>query len=79
MARDKSKQAVFVDVPVTRENTLLHQGLGIPSLPYAHIYHPEMGLVEEMSFTRKHVADVMEILDTYIQGFCSLPPNIFDV
>jgi thiol-disulfide isomerase/thioredoxin len=28
----------FVEVPVTKDNAYLHQGLGIPSLPFAHIY-----------------------------------------
>merc|ERR1712151_490958 len=30
----------FVDVPITDQNVDLHQGLGIPSIPYGHIYIP---------------------------------------
>merc|ERR1712151_1467604 len=30
----------FVDVPITDKNVDLHQGLGIPSIPYGHIYIP---------------------------------------
>ena len=40
--------ALFVDVPVTPANANLHQGLGVPSLPYGHIYQPGLGLVEEL-------------------------------
>lgn len=43
----------FVEVPVTETNANLHQGLGIPSLPYSHIYHPDGGLVQELKMTKK--------------------------
>jgi len=29
----------FVEVPLTKENAYMHKGLGIPSLPFAHIYY----------------------------------------
>ena len=31
---------VFLDVPVTESNSNLHQGLGIESVPFGHVYHP---------------------------------------
>lgn len=68
MARENNGRALFVEVPVNNKNSLLHQGLGIPSLPYAHIYHPEDGLIEELSFTRKTVSDFAAKLATYLQG-----------
>jgi thiol-disulfide isomerase/thioredoxin len=37
---------VFVDVAVTESNASIHQGLGVPSLPYGHIYHPKAGLIK---------------------------------
>jgi hypothetical protein len=49
----KYPDVIFVDVPVTNENANLHQGLGVPSLPFGHIYHPAAGLVEELRLTRK--------------------------
>lgn len=55
----------FVDVPVSSKNASLHQGLGVSSLPYLHIYHPTLGLVHEQKFTRPHVAQVQEKLQTY--------------
>lgn len=71
MAHEKSQHAVFVDVPLTAANSPLHQGFNIPSLPYVHIYHPNVGLVEEHSFTRKNVPFVLQKLEDYINGWCS--------
>lgn len=67
IARDYVGRAVFVEVPVNNKNSLLHQGLGIPSLPYAHIYHPQTGLVDELSFTRKNVSDLARKLAVYLE------------
>jgi hypothetical protein len=53
---------VFVDVPVTQENAVIHQGLGVPSLPFGHIYHPQAGLVEELKLTRQHIQDFEDAL-----------------
>jgi len=37
----------FVEVPLTKENAYLHKGLGVSSLPFAHVYynadHPDNG------------------------------------
>ena len=68
----KYPDTLFVDVPVTGQNAKLHQGLGVPSLPYGHIYHPQAGLVEELKLTRKHVADFDRRLESYITGQCDL-------
>lgn len=62
----------FVEVPLTKENAFLHEGLGIPSLPYGHIYHPQAGLVEEHKIKKKEFADFAHILDTYSQGECQV-------
>ena len=63
---------VFVDVPVSERNAVVHQGLGVPSLPYAHIYHPEAGLVEEHKLTRKDIAEFRHVLQTYLDGSCDI-------
>lgn len=68
----KFPNVVFVDVPVTDENTNLHQGLGVTSLPFGHIYHPSGGLVEESRFTRKHLSDFARKLQSYVAGSCEL-------
>lgn len=64
--------ALFIDVPVTPDNANLHQGLGVPSLPYAHIYHPISGLVEEAKISKKHFPNFARSLKFYVQGVCSI-------
>jgi thiol:disulfide interchange protein len=62
----------FVQVPVTETNMNLHQGLGVPSTPYVHLYHPEGGLIEEQKLTRKHLGGFHKLLEDYETGSCSL-------
>lgn len=62
----------FVDVPVTPDNANLHQGLGVPSLPYIHIYHPTGKLVEELKISRKHFAFFVKTLKTYVEEKCDI-------
>eukprot|EP00429_Kryptoperidinium_foliaceum_P003990 CAMPEP_0176024666 /NCGR_PEP_ID=MMETSP0120_2-20121206/12056_1 /TAXON_ID=160619 /ORGANISM="Kryptoperidinium foliaceum, Strain CCMP 1326" /LENGTH=226 /DNA_ID=CAMNT_0017357845 /DNA_START=221 /DNA_END=901 /DNA_ORIENTATION=+ len=65
----------FVECPVTKENAYLHEGLGVPSLPFGHIYHPEAGLVEEQKINKHVFSDFKKVLRTYAQGEC---PITFD-
>jgi thiol-disulfide isomerase/thioredoxin len=60
----------FVEVPLTQENAYLHKGLGIPSLPFAHVYHPEAGLLEERKLNKNVFADFEKVLKTYVDGEC---------
>lgn len=60
----------FVECPVTKDNAYLHKGLGIPSLPFGHIYHPEAGLVEERKINKHVFEDFQKVLWTYAQGEC---------
>mmetsp|Transcript_5062 Transcript_5062/g.12820 ORF Transcript_5062/g.12820 Transcript_5062/m.12820 type:complete len:377 (-) Transcript_5062:208-1338(-) len=62
----------FVEVPVTKDNTYLHRGLGVPSLPYGHIYHPTGGLVEEMKISKHHFGNFQQILAEYVDGQCQV-------
>lgn len=62
----------FVQCPVTKDNAYLHEGLGIPSLPYGHIYHPEVGLVEERKINKHLFSDFKDVLKTYIEGECAV-------
>jgi hypothetical protein len=71
MARDYP-EIKFIDVPVTGDNATLHQGLGVPSLPYCHIYHPEVGLVEELRMTRKDFIYVAAAVHAYSKGSCEM-------
>jgi thiol-disulfide isomerase/thioredoxin len=52
-AASSNPEIIFVDVPVLESNSNLHQGLGVESIPFGHIYHPEEGLVEERKLSRK--------------------------
>jgi thiol-disulfide isomerase/thioredoxin len=70
-----SEKVKFVQVPLTRQNGHLHQGLGIPSLPFAHIYHPQVGLCEEMSMNKNKFSEFRDTLETYIYGSCNVPQD----
>jgi len=62
----------FVEVPVTNENVNLHQGLGVPSLPYGHVYYPQAGLVEELKISRKYFAAFEKRVEWYDNAECPL-------
>jgi len=73
LAHEKSSASVkFVQVPVTQDNIVLHQGLGIPSVPFGHIYHKRAGLVEELKVKKKEFATFEQVLQTYLDGECEL-------
>lgn len=73
MAGEFSADVKFVEVPVTKENAYLHEGLGVPSVPFAHIYHPDVGLVEEMKMNKKDIPAVRKVLGDYVVGSCDIP------
>lgn len=62
----------FVEVPLTKDNAFLHEGLGVPSLPFGHIYYPNVGLVEECKISKKHFRDFEARLTSYVRGECEL-------
>ena len=62
----------FVEVPVTPDNAYLHQGLSIPSFPYCHIYHPDVGLVEELKINKNVFKTFEQIFKTYVDGECAV-------
>ena len=61
-------QVIFVDVPVTNTNVELHQGLGVKSVPFAHIYCPEKGLVVEEKISRRRFSEFEELVDHYFSN-----------
>lgn len=65
-------QISFVEVPVTDTNIDLHQGLGVPSVPFGHIYIPNVGLVEEMKISKQNFTTFESKLDSYLDGSCSV-------
>lgn len=62
----------FVDVPVSEQNANLHQGLGVPSLPFGHVYHPASGLVEEAKLNRRYFRRFADAVRCYATGECEL-------
>lgn len=69
-----NKSIKFVQVPVKPENAVLHQGLGVPSVPFGHIYHKGAGLVEELSLNKKEFRVFKDALKSYVDGDCELLP-----
>lgn len=63
---------IFVEVPVTNQNTNLHQGLEVPSLPYGHVYYPKAGLVEELKISKKYFHNLVKYVRWYDKGECML-------
>ena len=70
-----ARNVKFVEVPLTKQTKLLHEALGIPSLPFSHIYHPDAGLCEERAVSKKHIKEVDECLRCYVFGECQLPDD----
>jgi len=63
----------FVQVQLTKDTAYLQEGLGVPSIPYVHVYHPEGGLVEERKFSKSHMTEFAKVLESYVVGSCDLP------
>lgn len=72
LSREYQTDIKFVQVPVLSENAILHQGLGVKSVPFVHLYHPSLGLMEERKLTRKHLPGFHKLLNDYRKGECSL-------
>mmetsp|Transcript_31654 Transcript_31654/g.67022 ORF Transcript_31654/g.67022 Transcript_31654/m.67022 type:complete len:238 (+) Transcript_31654:365-1078(+) len=59
---------LYVDVPILETNSNLHQGLGVESVPFGHIYHPTQGLVEETKLCRKTFSE----FEALVQRYCDM-------
>ena len=66
------KGVKFVEVPLTHGTAYIQNALSVPSVPFAHIYYPGAGLVEELKLSKAHIPEFDAILNTYLQGFCDL-------
>ena len=58
----------FVEVPTTKDNAFLTKGLGVESFPFGHIYHPDVGLVEELKINKHVFGDFQRQLKYYVDG-----------
>lgn len=72
VARELEDTVKFVDVPVTRDTSKIHQGLQIPTIPYSHVYHSDAGLVEELRMSRKQFGVFEDALKSYVTGSCDV-------
>ena len=72
MKKTPSSKVKFVEVPLTKETEYLLNGLGVPSVPFAHVYHPDVGLVEEMKVSKPHFASFSKKLSSYVVGKCNI-------
>lgn len=68
----REEKVLFVEIPISEKNAVLHQGLGIPSIPFGHIYHPGAGLVEELKISKKMFPRFAQILAWYVTGSCDV-------
>ena len=68
----KRTDILFLGVPITNKNIDLHQGLGVTSAPFGHIYHPDAGLVEELPICKKNWPRFEDSFKTYVAGSCKV-------
>jgi thiol-disulfide isomerase/thioredoxin len=65
----------WVDVQANSSNLDLQQALGLKTIPTGLIYHPQAGLVEEMSFGKKNLKNVEEKIQSYLDNECQIPES----
>ena len=73
VAEHASSSVKFVEVPLTKDTAYIHEGLGVPSVPFGHVYYPNVGLVEEKKINKKVFKEFRDALDSYVMGYCDLP------
>lgn len=62
----------FVDCPMSSMSSEVHKELGIRTIPFAHVYHPEAGLVEQRRVPRKQLRNLEKVVQSYIGGACDV-------
>jgi len=77
----------FVEVPLTKENAYMHKGLGIPSLPFAHVYYNDdyienngtgmsfsspCRLIEELKINKSKFSEFKRIIRSYVNKECDV-------
>lgn len=68
----EQKNVKFVDCPYTPLNADLHASLGVESIPFVHVYHPEAGLVEQRKVSRKYYSSFEKVVKTYLEDSCDV-------
>jgi len=67
----RNPKVSFLDIPITKDNKDLSEANGVIAVPYAHIYAPNMGLVDEMRIGKMYWDDFEDSFDSYIKGYCN--------
>lgn len=67
----RNPKVSFLDIPITKDNKDLAEANGVVAVPYAHIYAPNMGLVDEMRIGKMYWDDFEDSFDSYINGYCN--------
>mmetsp|Transcript_38716 Transcript_38716/g.78993 ORF Transcript_38716/g.78993 Transcript_38716/m.78993 type:complete len:212 (-) Transcript_38716:29-664(-) len=76
LVKDMSPRVKFFEIPL--ESEMEWEEFGVPSVPFAQIHHPDVGLVEEMKMNRSDFPGVKKVLVDYLEGSCDLLPTLFD-
>lgn len=87
----QSSSVKFVEVPLTKENAYLHKGLGIPCLPFSHIYYnydhvdnngtgemtssSSCRLVEELKINKSMFSEFKRVVGSYVNNECAVHYN----
>jgi len=74
LAIEHEQPITFYNVVVNDKNRELTEGLGVTSLPYAHVYVAQM-LVEELMVTRKKFPAFAAKINDYERGQCIMPED----
>lgn len=77
IAQTKSDDVTWMEMPANPDTMPIIRALDVPAVPYCHIYHPQLGLVETLRLRKQFMSDFAQILQSYQDGECSLPdePN----
>jgi thiol-disulfide isomerase/thioredoxin len=67
----RNPKVSFLDIPITKDNKDLAEANGVIAVPYAHIYAPNMGLVDEMRIGKMYWDDFEDSFYSYINGYCN--------
>lgn len=63
---------------MTVENKDTYDTLGIKTIPFVHVYHPQTGLAEERSLSRRNYPNFEKVVTSYAHGSCDLDVEIDD-
>jgi thiol-disulfide isomerase/thioredoxin len=72
LAKRLHPRALFVDIPLTKDNLDLQKELKVTKVPFGHIYLPNGKLAEAMPLGKKVFSHFERSLYSYITGVCEI-------